>query len=296
MCDLYNVEDVQADWMFRSESLGSKKKFWYRQPGEGNRDWLFKFPQPHTGQHWAEKIAAEISRSIGIRHARVELAVLDGQRGSVTESFAGPAIDLWHGNQVLTGADHEYDPEATFHHSSHTLERIWAALDHVFKDPEWARRAKVTIADYIVLDAVIGNTDRHHENWGILRRRVRGRWFARMAPSFDHASALGRELLDQRRERLLDEDRVGGYAERGRGGIYWSEADEQAPSPLELVRRAADAHGEILHVPLSRLEQLDERGIQTIVRRVPGDWMSPLARRFAVALALYNLSELRRLI
>lgn len=295
MDDLYKIEEVPTEWMFRGEFLGSKEKFWYRQPGEGGRDWLFKFPQPNTGQHWAEKIAAEIAGRLGIRHARVELAVADARRGSVTESFAGPGVDLWHGNQVLTGADHSYDREATFRHSSHTLKRIWDALEHVFTNPDWARRAKLKIADYIVLDAVIGNTDRHHENWGILRRRVRARLIGRMAPSFDHASALGRELLDERRKLLLDANRVGGYVAKGRGGVYWSEADGRAPSPLELVRRAADGYPDFLSRALGRLEALNEPAVRAIVRRVPADWMSPLARQFAIALVLYNLSELRRL-
>ena len=64
------------------------------------------------------------------------------------------------------------------------------------------------IADYMVLDALIGNTDRHHENWGILRTRVDGQWEDKVAPSFDHASLLGRELQDVRREKLLVENRA----------------------------------------------------------------------------------------
>ncbi len=158
MHDPYKIDQVQPEWMFRSESLGSKEKFWYRPAGDEGRHWLFKFPQPHTGQHWAEKIAAEIARRLGIKHARVELAVVDGRRGSVTASFASPEFDLWHGNQVLAGADHFYDPEARFHHSSHTLERILQALERVFKGAEATKRAKLRIADYIVLDAVITRT------------------------------------------------------------------------------------------------------------------------------------------
>ena len=296
MHDPYKIEVVQPEWMFRSESLGSKEKFWYRQAGEPGRNWLFKYPQPDTGQHWAEKIAEEIARRLGIEHARVELAVVGDRRGSVTESFASPELDLWHGNQVLTGADHGYDPEARFHHSRHTLRRIWGALERVFKRAEAAKQAKLKIADYIVLDAVIGNTDRHHENWGLLRRRVGARVIGTMAPSFDHASALGRELLDERRKRRLDANGIGRYAENGHGGIYWSEADKRAPSPLALVRHATRAHPDLLLSALGRLEQLDEPALRAIVGRVPVDWMSPLARQFAIALVLYNLSELRRLI
>lgn len=56
---------------------------------------------------------------------------------------------------------------------------------------------------------MIGNVDRHHENWGILRKRVDGEWYGRLAPTFDHASSLGRELVDtganKSRERYLNE-------------------------------------------------------------------------------------------
>ena len=71
----------------------------------------------------------------------------------------------------------------------------------------------------MVLDAVIGNTDRHHESWGFLRRQVGGQWKGRLAPTFDRASSLGRELLDERRLLLLEEKRVGWYSAKGRGGI-----------------------------------------------------------------------------
>ena len=50
-------------------------------------------------------------------------------------------------------------------------------------------------------------SDRHHENWGILRERIATGWLDCLAPTFDHASSLGRELVDdsagKSRRRLL---------------------------------------------------------------------------------------------
>jgi hypothetical protein len=104
------------------------------------------------------------------------------------------------------------------------------------------QRAKRALAEYLVLDALIANVDRHHENWGLLRKNVDGRWNGFIAPSFDHASSLGRELLDERREMLLREGRVGSYVEKGHGAVFWGGDERRGPSPLELVRRAAKAH------------------------------------------------------
>lgn len=281
--------------------MGTKRKFWYRVPGNSERgiperDWLFKYPRPKTGEHWAEKVAAEVASSLGIMHARVELAKFEGNRGSIAESFTRNGRTLDHGNQLLERVIHDYDPRRRFGQSNHTLVNIWQVMDDVFVTLKGASYAKRRIAEYTVLDALIGNTDRHHENWGILRKRVGDGWRNFIAPSFDHASSLGRELKDSRRNVLLAGDRVEDYAERGRGAIYRSEDEERAPSPLELVRHGARRHPDIFAPALTKLAQLGGHRIKEIVGRVPENWMSSVAREFSITLMLYNLAQLRKLI
>jgi len=296
MSDSYPVFEITPEWVLEPEGMGSKEKFWYRER-EGAPDWLFKFPQPNTGQHWAEKIAAEVADCLGIRHARVELAVFQGTRGSSSESFAGDRRDLYHGNQILAGQVLDYQPAKRFKQSDHTLENIFTALERSFSTKEGAQRAKRDMVDYLVLDAVIGNTDRHHENWGILRRRVGDRWQGVLAPSFDHASSLGRELADTSdgkcRIRFLGEGRVGVYAEKAPGAIYWSREDRKGLSPLALVRRATEKHPDLFRLALGRLERLSRPRLQEIVTQIPTDWISPVAQEFAVELMCYTLNELR---
>lgn len=41
------------------EPMGTKQKFWYEDASK--RRFLFKYPRPGTGEHWAEKIVAEIA-------------------------------------------------------------------------------------------------------------------------------------------------------------------------------------------------------------------------------------------
>ena len=288
--DPYRVLVVEPDWPRRREDMGSKGKFWRRAPD--GRLWLFKTPRPGTGEHWAEKIAAEIAAALDVRRAKVELARFGSERGSATESFTHRrSRALYHGNQLLARVFSEYDPEKTFRNSSHTLENIWRALDRIYGAA--SRRAKERIAEYTVLDALVGNTDRHHENWGLLRRRVGGGWKSFVAPSYDHASSLGRELSDARRDGLLAEGGVGRYSERARGGIYLSEADRRAPSPLELVRRAHGRYPGPFAAALEKVEAFDDDAICRVVARVPRAWMTPSSRAFAVALMRDNLARLR---
>lgn len=296
--DPYPIIEIQPDWVLEEEAMGSKQKFWYRQSDDA-ANWLFKYPQPNTGQHWAEKIAAEVADALEIFHARVELALFEGARGSATESFARGGRELYHGNQILAGQLLDYDPGKRFRQSEHTLANIFAALDRAFIVPDAATDAKERMADYLVLDALIGNTDRHHENWGILRKRTSSGWWGMVAPTFDHASSLGRELLDEgpgkSRQRMLTEARVPQYAEKAPGAIYREVTDRRGVSPLTLVRDAAVRHPALFEPALHRLLQIGKPDLEHIVQRVPADWMSDLARTFAVELMCYNLKELMRI-
>lgn len=293
MTDLYPILEVQPEWALDQEPLGGKVKFWFSIPGNPESELLFKYPRKNTGEHWAEAIADQVARVLKIPHNHVGLATFREERGTASESFIRPGQQLFHGNQLLVHILREYDPDRRFRQSNHTLKSIWLALDFVFEEPQ---QQKYTFAEYLVLDAVIGNTDRHHENWGVIRERKDNEWVGFLAPSFDHASSLGREFGDKRREGLLANNRIGNYAEKGIGGIYWSESDDKAPSPLELVRLAFHEFPNLLAPALTKLARLEEVDLGEIVGGIPSAWMSDAARQFAIQLISYNCKELRRLV
>ena len=297
MNEPYPITEVQEEWALERETMGSKRKFWYRQPGDGSR-WLFKYPRGTTGEHWAEKIAEAVASHLQIRHARVELAVFNEMQGSATESFVAGDDELVHGNQILAERTLSYDPDMRFNQSDHTLENIWLALDRTFVESEDAENVKRQFAGYVILDAVIGNTDRHHENWGVVRKWTQEGWVGFLAHSFDHASSLGRELKDERRDMILVDNSVGGYSEgsRARGGIYWTSDAKRAPSPLGLARLAIGRYPDIFRSALESLNNLSNGSLSQIVDQVPDDWMSEPAKRFSVALMCYNLGRLREVV
>lgn len=207
------------------EPLGTKNKFWCECAGER---WLFKeirkiSDSEFSGEDWSEKVAAEIARVLGIPAARVELSVCSGRRGCVSKNFTSADQQLVHGNEVLAAyVSANYEQSKNYGQAGHTLESIFAALGAIFPETGQRRKAMRQFADYCVLDALIGNVDRHHENWGVLWQVVRtgdldasemnrehdiaGQY--QLAPSYDHASSLGRELTDKKR---------GGSAEKRTG-------------------------------------------------------------------------------
>jgi hypothetical protein len=296
LADPYLVSAIRPDWVLEPEAMGSKEKFWFRNPSDG-ANWLFKFPQPNTGQHWAEKIAAEVAQAMGVLHAQVELAQFEETRGSATKSFARRGRELFHGNQLLSGFVVGYDEARRFHQSEHTLENIFVAVAAGFTTERGKWISKRRIAELIVLDALIGNTDRHHENWGILIRMTPEGPLAIVAPSFDHASSLGRELVDEgpgrSRRRLIEERRIPDYAARGRGAIFWNRDDPHGLCPLELLRRAVAAYPDLFSGPLRRPDRLNREILTRIVNRVAEEWMSQMARSFAIEFLCHNLEQIK---
>lgn len=136
-------------------------------------------------------------------------------------------------------------------------------------------------AGYLILDALISNTDRHQENWAVIDDGGE-RW---LSPSFDHASSLGFQLTDaERDERLTTSDHqrtVAAYANRAKSKFEGEIHPRDAA--LDAFRRVSPTFREHWREAVASLP-----GIETIVEDVPRDRMSSAARRFASALYAEN--------
>ena len=278
-----------------TEPLGSKAKFWVTLDGQ---PWLFKQARENTGEDWAEKVAAELAKLVGTDAADVELAEFSGRIGCVCRSFIDKknSEGLVHGNEILAGQITGYDRDKRFKQSDHTLDNIVLAVQAVFKGTN-ADSVLARLARYVVFDALIANTDRHHENWGLrlgfdVDRNV---YLTAVAPSFDHASSLGRELLDEKRSELLASGGVANYVAGGRGGIFINADDKRGANPLELVRMGAAKYPDHFRGSLSALTNVKKSDIRTIIDQIPAERASPVAKDFAYAVLCHSLAQLLKI-
>src|ERR1700744_5407356 len=72
-------------------------------------------------------------------------------------------------------------------------------------------------AKTLAFDALIGNTDRHAENWGLLRGGPNDpatKWT--MAPSFDNGPSLGYEIPEAQLEQRSTPAAIAQYIAKGR--------------------------------------------------------------------------------
>ena len=297
----FNVFAVDEWQAYAEEQMGTKRKIWFRSPDGGM--YLFKYPRPNSGEAWAEKVAAEIAEAIHIPHAEVELAMFQGEQGTICKSFmTDPASDLFHGNQLLSIMHPGYDSKRNAGQVDHTYQRIMriiSALDTSAPHPCLTSDGVTCFAGYLTLDALIGNSDRHHENWALMlsfAREADGPMLvasSTLAPSFDHASCLGRELSDdQRRGLLADAQRLQYYFGRCRSRVYWDGEEQRQLHPIELVRRGYTESPELFEPWLDISVTMDDNTVYSLLDSLPSDWMSDEAREFAAALVRLNRSAL----
>jgi HipA-like C-terminal domain len=277
------------------EQLGSKPKFWFKHNGE---NWLFKEARINTGEDWSEKVASEIALLLGLPTHETALAAFEGKRGCAVKSFLGTDESvLVHGNELLAGLITGYAKEKVFRQADHTFDNIVRVVLKLFRSDAERRAAANQIAGYVVLDALIGNTDRHHQNWGVVvdRRIVPDAepvFVTQIAPTFDHASSLGRELSDDMRERHLRENTVDRYILRGRGGIFESASSKNGLSPIALATLLAFRYPGLFAHWRRQVESLPAPQWDELLARVPNDRISVSGRRFASA----QIAESRKML
>ena len=149
---------------------------------------------------------------------------------------------------------------------------------------------------YLLLDSLVGNTDRHHENWGVLALGTVAGLSVELAPSFDHASSLGRENTDDRRCRLLEEldhrATVEIYCSKGRSPFFSLGSSPRALSPRDAFGYAQRLLPEAAAGWLDQLQKAPMTILNEAILSLPQEVATDTAKRFASAVLQCNYTFL----
>ena len=211
------------------------------------------------------------------------------------------------GNELLgkTNASYGVANVRRFKQAAHTLDAIDDALFQAACELplHWDPVEKMVgpadvFTGYLLLDVLVGNTDRHHENWGIMEAsEATAR--RHLAPTFDHASSLGCHLLDEERVRRLRAKDAGysveAYAEKARSALYLNEIAPRSLKTIEAFQHAMLKWPKAARVWLERLSGLRNEQIDTILDRIPSHRISRESSEFAGRLLLHNRNRLMSL-
>lgn len=301
--EIVNVSTLEPSG---AEPMGSKQKVWFADPAVADIDsersrstWLFKqvrvkeMPDGNSrtfGEDWSEKLASELATLMGVPAAKVELAERGGERGSLSHTVL-PDVDsdLVHGNELLQAHDPAYVMEQRREAAGYTLAAVRQAL-HGYAPPPGLplESAWDAFVGYLLFDALLANTDRHHENWAVVAKREGVAW---LSPSFDHATSLGFQISDdQRASMLADPGAIDVWLARGRSSHF-----EGKPQLVDLAATALDmTPAETRDYWCSKVRSLDLARWQATISRVPAGLMSQVERKFAFEIVRRNRERVLR--
>lgn len=161
--------DISA-WNERTwfQTGGTRDKMVVENP-DSHSDYYFKTSlkremKDYKHEFWSEIIASEIGELFGFDMLKYDIAFNRGQIGCLSKSMVTQGKNtLNEGIKYLTGYDTTYNPEDKDSKKQYTFQLICETLNY-YRVGHYIDK----IIEIIILDSLIGNSDRHQENWGII--------------------------------------------------------------------------------------------------------------------------------
>ena len=302
MRSLFPVITVPLDAPDEYELISTKGGFWFHECNLGLC--LYKEATPNTGEDWAEKIASELCALLRLPHAEYHLASFDGKHGTISRSFVPEGGILIVGNEALARTVPDY-PKNPKDLSRHTIDIVFNAIKESSVQlpidctpPDGIRTALDVFVGYLLLDAWVGNSDRHHQNWAFIKYKGAStkEQTTCLAPTYDHGSCLGRELRDEdRHKRLTTKDTgfsVQRYVTKCHSALYAKFEDKKPLKTFEVFREVAERYPDAALVWLDYLAKVSLTDTLDLFRRIPSDRISETAIKFAQKVLELNQSRL----
>jgi hypothetical protein len=242
-------------------ATGRRPKEWLLEP-ETRRRALFKSVVHHPAEVAAERVASEVGHLLGVPTAETALAVRHATRGII--SFRVTAGD----EALIDGGDLLLRVDPTFVRArarTHSFQLVSRALP-----PELLS----AFVDLLVLDATIGNSDRHQDNWSIVQAPPA---LIRIAPSYDHGSSLGRDIREELIEEGFSSDALDKYIANGRSRVGWltETGATKRLRHIDLLKKIGRAHPELIAASVLRLRGIVRTQTDHIVEELPDEFAGP---------------------
>lgn len=224
---------------------------------EGHR-YLFKRSSPkYLEQFWVEIIAYIIGdkMDIPVPPAFVAYDSEKNQSGALIEWFLEPITLL--GDEIyIPGGDYcqqyisSFDRKKGKQHNFETISMIFNALGIPWKD-YWAK--------ILLFDALIGNTDRHQDNWGIIETPLQDvviKKKIRIAPVFDNGTSMGHEIPCQSFKKFEDNNYLKRYILRGCHHLKWNLNDKKGMPHIDTIKKYTEIHPETCKIMIESLQKI----------------------------------------
>jgi len=288
------ISIAAADLQLNQELDGIIPKAWVDIPSLGKV--LFKEAADEresiaeSRTDWSEKVVSEINQLVDLPTARYELAIatedneavlgivsVDLSQSEDEERF--PIEELL--GQFLNKYDYDYDYQVN--NVIKALSDNNIGLPPNSKVPEGINDAADMFVGILMMDAAVGNSDRHDRNLDIVRQ-TNGQVY--LSPVFDQGYSLG-AAEDNDLRSWIDP-----YHYNLHHNFSSFSINGENISGIEAFTQGAGLRPEAAKIWLEELRIIDTEQIEQIFQRLPERTVSPEAQKFALDLFVYNQKQL----
>lgn len=239
----------------------------------GGWRYLFKrSKRSYPDQFWGEVVTYRVGCLLGIP-VPPAFAAFDsevGISGALIEWFYDEAREsfIWAGD-FLQQLKPDFERERGSDHNMRGNIVLLSALARSTKEAKLSFRDdwRQWWVDTLLFDTLIGNTDRHQDNWGL----IFGDGSIRLSPAFDNGTSLGCERFESR-VTTWSAEQVDRYIDKGTHHVRWLHdsgditrshfdvlqlALEKWPQTRDLARQRLDFPRHILRESLADLMELN---------------------------------------
>lgn len=243
-----------------------------------NHRYLFKLSSPrYPEEFWVEVFAYQlgIEMDIPVPPTFVAYDSKKKQSGALIEWFLNP-IPLLGNENFIPGGDYcqqyipNFDRKKGKQHNFETVAQIFTNLNINFLQHKldwqsyWAKT--------FLFDALIGNTDRHQDNWGIIvspsSSTDHSNTKIRISPVFDNGSSMGREIFYNKLEHFKEDNNLEKYVNRGWHHMKWSINDTTPAGHLTMLKKFIHQYPEAQPIILDCLKKLGYNSFKPILDRL----------------------------
>lgn len=232
---LIDVADWPADDFFATFPEGARDKRAYFPPDDcsfafinKSRRYLFKrSDQRYPEQFWGEVVASKLGRMIGVPVPPAYPAI-DSSRNEAAALIEWFYEDGVHysvlGGRYMQKLIDGFDMKTGQQHNFRSIRVLFMALHQgkLIADQSWL----VMWAKALIFDALIGNTDRHQNNWGLLINLRRDDLPPfELTPWFDNGTSLGCERWEANVSGW-SKDRLDKYLYNGKHHMRWDKTSQ----------------------------------------------------------------------
>lgn len=202
---------------------------------------IFKFPKMMfngevTGEYWAEKLASEIAKVIGIETAKVDIGLYKNRIGSMSYMLLNDDEELIEGIHYITNLYPNYDGDKFEDQSENCIYSIQMIMESFRENIN----LKEDFLKIPIFDCLIGNSDRHHNNWAVIKNINSNA--LKISPLYDNGSALccyinPNTIMDFMGDSLKFESLIYG---KSKSLIGWM--DQKRPRHFELIKNIRESY------------------------------------------------------